>query len=944
MTMGISSADPLDIELFSHFGGIVNDVVVSGNYAYVAQESDLVIYDVTNISDPLEIGRASTICEIFDIAITNNHAYLANSENGLMIIDITDPLSPVLVGSCDTSGYANSVAISGNYAYVADGNSGLVIIDITNSSAPTVTGTYFDDPAFVVAVSGNYAYVSDAWNGISIVNIIDPAAPTLAGDFDTNGSFVQDIAVSGNYAYLANAFDGLLIVDISDPGKPTLINKYDETYCTYSVTLYGDHAYVSGGTYIDILDVTDPYSPKLLGRCETEGYVKSISVAGDHAYMAAGESGFYIAHISDPEVPQIIGNYGFPCVVHNIAVTDEYAYIADGINGVEIFDPSRKLIGRYNDHGYVSNVTVSGNYAYLTWSIDGGTHYSFLKIVDVSDPRAPTLTGYYGGISPLVFAVEGNYAYVQGLEDYLEVVDVSDPAEPKLVASYDHDYVAAHGFPVYPFENVSGVDQNTIISYSATHDNRLRESNPRTVLSTTAYVDIGKSTTRNRGVMLFDLSDHKTTDTIVKATLSLNWYYPSGKTRASDTVIEIYRPAKWDPDHVTWRSSASDASWNTPGGDWFDKNGVLQGTTPYASVTFPADMVPDDQYHEFDVTQLVQEYVSGQYENTGFFLKAKEENANYIAFYSSDWPNTDQGPKLTVVINDTSSPSVPPVTDTPPVAYAGADQTTATDTDVTFDGSGSTDDKGIISYSWSFGDGTTAETAVPQANHTYATAGTYTVTLTVTDTIGQTDADTLQVVVSGPTTIITHTPDYDNRLRQLSPNTVYPSSNFIDVGRLGTASYRNVMWFDLSGYDPADTISQATLSLYWYYPAGVTRASDTVVEVYRPEKWDPRYATWNSRMSATSWNTPGGDWFDKNGVAQGTTPYASVMFPAGMVPDDQYHEFDVTQLVQEYVSGQYESTGFFLKARTEDNNYIAFYSSDWKNADQRPKMTVISRR
>ena len=34
MTMGISSADPLDIELFSHFGGIVNDVVVSGNYAY----------------------------------------------------------------------------------------------------------------------------------------------------------------------------------------------------------------------------------------------------------------------------------------------------------------------------------------------------------------------------------------------------------------------------------------------------------------------------------------------------------------------------------------------------------------------------------------------------------------------------------------------------------------------------------------------------------------------------------------------------------------------------------------------------------------------------------------------------------------------------------------------------------------------------------------------
>ncbi|OPY39781.1 MAG: Disaggregatase related repeat protein [Methanoregulaceae archaeon PtaU1.Bin222] len=35
-------------------------------------------------------------------------------------------------------------------------------------------------------------------------------------------------------------------------------------------------------------------------------------------------------------------------------------------------------------------------------------------------------------------------------------------------------------------------------------------------------------------------------------------------------------------------------------------------------------------------------------------------------------------------------------------------------------------------------------------------------------------------------------------------------------------------------------------------------------------------------------------------------------------------------------------TGFFLKAQTEGNNYIAFYSSEWPNADQRPKLTVTS--
>jgi len=941
MTMGVGPADSLDVELFSHFGGIVNDVEVSGNYAYVAQGCDLVIYDVTNVSDPLEVGRAITPSVVPDIAIKNNYAYLAGSDNGLVIIDITNPSSPELVGSCDTAGYANSVAVSGNYAYVADEGNGLVIIDITNNSAPAIIGSYIDDVACVVAVSGNYAYVSDGWNGISIVNVSDPAASTFAGNFDTNGSFAHDIAVSGNYAYLANGFDGLQILDVSYPEDPALINKYYEVYA-YSVTLSDDNAYISDGMYIDILDVTDPSSPIVLGRCETDGYVESISVAGDYAYIAGGESGFSIVDISYPAAPRIVGSHGFPCMVHNIAVTDEYAYIADGINGLEIFDPSRKLVGRYNDHGYVSNVIVSGDHAYLTWSIDAGTHHSFLEIIDVSDPLAPTLAGCYGGISPLVFAVEGNYAYVQGLEDYLEVVDVTDPAEPKLIASYDYDYVAVHGFPSYPFDTVSSIDKTTTTSYSATYDNRLRESTPSTVLPITTYVDIGKSTSRSRGVMLFDLSDHGTTDTIDKATLSLWWYYPAGKTRTSDTVVEIYRPAEWDPDYVTWRSSAFGTYWTAAGGNWYDKNGVVQGSTPYASVTFPAGKVPDDQYYEFDVTQLVQEYVSGQYENTGLFLKAKEENGNYIAFYSSDWSNAEQTPKLTIT---STTGNVDTLVDHPPIANAGDDITATTGSEVSFDGSASTDDKGIVSYSWDFdaSDGISSGSSEIMPNKTYAMEGMYTVTLTVTDTGGQTSSDTLQVVVTDPVvSSATYTPTYDNRLRGSTPNTVLSSSSYIDIGKLGTTGYRDVILFDLSSYNPMDTISQATLSLYWYYPAGATRTSDTVVEVYRPVQWDPQHVSWSYRASGTLWNTAGGNWFDKNGVAQGSMPYASATFPAGNVPDNQYYGFDVTQLVQEYVNGTYENTGFFLKAKNESGNYIAFYSSEWSNAEQRPKLVITS--
>jgi len=87
---------------------------------------------------------------------------------------------------------------------------------------------------------------------------------------------------------------------------------------------------------------------------------------------------------------------------------------------------------------------------------------------------------------------------------------------------------------------------------------------------------------------------------------------------------------------------------------------------------------------------------------------------------------------------------------------------------VTFDGSGSTAaaNATLIAHSWSFGDGATATGA--SVSHSFMVAGTYTTTLTVTDSQGQTTSVTTPVVVTA--TVAANTAS--------SPGTVSPPTAF----------------------------------------------------------------------------------------------------------------------------------------------------------------------
>jgi PKD repeat protein len=79
------------------------------------------------------------------------------------------------------------------------------------------------------------------------------------------------------------------------------------------------------------------------------------------------------------------------------------------------------------------------------------------------------------------------------------------------------------------------------------------------------------------------------------------------------------------------------------------------------------------------------------------------------------------------------------IVDRPPVAAFTLSSNVTTGENANFDASTSSDPDGTIAkYHWDFGDGQSLDTTTPVAAHVYTTAGSRTVTLTVTDDSGST--------------------------------------------------------------------------------------------------------------------------------------------------------------------------------------------------------------
>lgn len=213
--------------------------------------SEFYVFDVSNPAAPSLLGQLALNGEPNDMIVSGNYVYIASTDNSeeLQVIDVSTPTAPFLAASFDltTANSGNnianglSVAISGTTLYYSRANSGgseFIVFDISAPLLPALLGRVdLNGDPNDIAVAGNYVFVASSDNAseLEVVDVTVPALPSLAATLDLSG-FADGTAVS--YSGVANAIflgrDGsadpeFYIIDVSAPTVPSTLGSLDLT-------------------------------------------------------------------------------------------------------------------------------------------------------------------------------------------------------------------------------------------------------------------------------------------------------------------------------------------------------------------------------------------------------------------------------------------------------------------------------------------------------------------------------------------------------------------------------------------------------------------------------------------------------------------------------------------------------------------------------------------
>lgn len=248
-----------------------------------------------------------------DVFVSGNYAYLATDSNSkeVVIVDLTTDTEVGYFNTPFSSADATSVYVSGTRGYATAGFF-LYIFDLSSQSGsrPQVGNAFFFlGLATGVVVNGDYAYVSLASSSIElqIINISDPQSLENTGWADINGTDGKRVFVNSTAtrAYLATNQDAsrkeFFIIDIAQKtGSRPIIGSYEALGMNpASLSVVPGNRAILVGTEAEeyqVLDISNEASPVRCGGMQVDSGIKGVSgvieIDGDvYSYIVTGDAG-----------------------------------------------------------------------------------------------------------------------------------------------------------------------------------------------------------------------------------------------------------------------------------------------------------------------------------------------------------------------------------------------------------------------------------------------------------------------------------------------------------------------------------------------------------------------------------------------------------------------------------------------------------------------------
>lgn len=596
----------------------------------------------------------------------------------------------------------------------------------TNTATGHTSGTV--SVATQNTAGGWYAYTPSYYSDeLTAISMANPASPSIAGAGAPGGT--------GNQVYGAdtvNIFGGIAYV----------VSKNQNGSC--SGTVGGPTCDVNDngrGNALSLFDVSaNPTTPAYLGSIQDTSDGGGSNGVGDGGKALFGAYGITVTNIGGKPYALVAAQgclSGQPCpdstVGNDLAVIDVSTPSSPTLVGSVANTVSSTLD---NDLLHPTAVAVSGNYAYVT-SFYGDA----LTVVDISNPTTPTVVKELQSTTdfpaPADVAIQGNYAYVanqngsSSTPGTLTVVNISNPLSPKVVAtasalglSGGYRIRVSGDFAYVAGRNVASMTPVDISNPAA----------PSVITSVISSADLNKTT----GLALMTVSgnEYVVSSSPYLSTQS-NYTYPSPAYPAPGNSSQVntgtISAIQLDP--VANSPTINPSSEPSTSGQPYTTSTSANFTFTTSDAVSTVACSLDGSAYAPCTTSTSAQYSGLAVGQHTFTVQATDAaGSTSTASYTWTVQAGGQAGGPTASFRDSTATSVP-----------------ATGRPVTFTStSTAASSESITSSVWSFGDGTTGSGA--SVAHTYSAAGTYTVTLTVTQTDGQTAQKSVPVTVDSPPT------------------------------------------------------------------------------------------------------------------------------------------------------------------------------------------------